>query len=131
MRVFDCVILSHWGEMSLLEKRFLAYRDHPEVTHVICEGAADPDGNPKAVVFCDSDLAGRHRGRWNHVRVEAHEIAGETPGERERSLRGYVLNGFNGEPDDLVMFSDIRVIPEKPGGVPRKSIIADGLEREP
>ena len=28
-------------------------------------------------VFPDSDLAGRWRGRWNHVKVEEHEITGD------------------------------------------------------
>ena len=123
-RIFDCVILAHWGELGLLEKRFQAYQDNPDVTHVICECAAGPDGNPKPAVFKDSELAARWRGRWNHVRVEAHEVTGRTREERERSLREYLLHGFTGDPDDLIQFSDIRVIPEVPGGVPRSSITA-------
>lgn len=114
MRVFDCVILHHWGEMGLLEKRFQAYQDNPDVTHVICE--------TEPAVFKDSDLAGQWHGRWTHVKVEAHEITGSTPAEREASLREYLLHGFSGGPDDLIMFSDIRVIPEMPAGVPRGSI---------
>jgi hypothetical protein len=123
MRIFDCVILAHWGEMNLLESRFRAYEGNPDVTHVICECAADLDGNPKPAVFKDSDLAARWHGRWNHVKVEAHEISGATPGEREHSLREYLLHGFTGGPDDLVMFSDIRNVPEVPGGKPRKSVM--------
>jgi hypothetical protein len=126
-RIFDCVILSHWGEMSLLEKRFQAYQDNPDVTHVICECAADPDGNPRPACFKDgdllvSDLAARWHGRWNHVKVEAHEITGSTPAGREACLREYLLHGFSGDPDDLIMFSDIRVVPQMPAGVPRGSI---------
>ena len=78
-RIFDCVVLAHWGELGLLEKRFQAYQGNPDVTHVICECAADPDGNPKPAVFKDSDLAARFHGRWNHVKVEAHEISGQHP----------------------------------------------------
>ena len=123
-RIFDCVILAHWGELGLLEKRFQAYQDNPDVTHVVCECAADPDGNPKPAVFKDSEMAARFHGRWNHVKVEAHEVTGSTREERERSLREYLLHGFTGDPDDLIMVSDIRVIPEVPGGVPRGSIAA-------
>lgn len=130
MRVFDCVILAHRGEMGLLEQRFQAYQDNPDVTHVILEAAAGLDGNPKAVVFRDGDtecdLAARFRGRWNHVRVEAHEITGNTPAEREACLREFLLHGFSGEPDDLIMFSDIRDIPDVARGVPRRSIAAMG-----
>jgi hypothetical protein len=126
-RIFDCVVLSDWGELGLLEKRFQAYQGIPEVTHVICECAAGPDGNPKPLHFTASETAARWHGRWNHVRVEAHEITGTTPAERERSLREYLLHGFTGEPGDLIMLGDIRVIPETPAGVPRSSItrIAD------
>lgn len=117
-RVFDCVILAHWGEMGLLEARFRACQGNPDVTHVICECTADPDGNPKAAVFPDSDLAGRWRGRWNYVKVEAHEITGEWG----PSLREFLRHGLNGNPDDLVVFSDIRDIPEVTAGVPRRSV---------
>jgi len=122
MRVFDCVILAHWGEMGLLEKRFRACESNPDVTHVICEALAGPDGNPKPAVFTGSDLAARWHGRWNHVKVEAGEITGRTREEREDCLREYLLHGFTGDPDDLVMFSDIRDIPAMPGGRPRSSI---------
>ena len=107
-RIFDCVILSHWGEMGLLEKRFTACQDNPDVTHVICEAAP--------ACFPDSDLAARWRGRWNHVKVEAHEITGD----RDASLRDYLLQGINGDPDDLVMFSSMRDLPGLPlAGGPR------------
>ena len=96
MRIFDCVILSHWGEMGLLEKRFLAYKGHPEVTHVICER--------KPGCFLGSALADAWRGRWNHVGVEADE----------GDLRDHLSEGCNGEPDDMVLVSDMRTIPEIP-----------------
>ena len=126
-RIFDCVILAHWGELGLLEKRFQAYQENPDVTHVICECAADPEGNPKPVHFKDSEVAERWHGRWTHVKVEAHEITGQTSAEREECLREYLLHGFSGDPDDLIVFSDIRVIPETPAGVRRRDItrIAD------
>jgi hypothetical protein len=113
MRIFDCVILSWWGEMGLLEKRFQAFKDNPDVTHVICEAAAGPDGKMKPVLFPDSELATAWRGRWNHVRVEPWEIRGKTPQERESCLREYLLHGFNGEPDDLIMIHGIGDIPDQ------------------
>lgn len=97
-RIFDCVILSYWGEMGLLEKRFQAYRDNPDVTHVICEVTP--------AVFPGSDLAERWRGRWNHVRVEPHEITGD----RGECLRGYLRGACNGESGDRIIFSDIREV---------------------
>jgi hypothetical protein len=112
VRVFDCVILSHWGEMALLEKRFRACEGMPEVTHVICE--AEP------AVFPDSDLAARWRGRWNYVKVEAREITGN----REECLREFLLHGFNGEPGDLIVFSDIRDTFDMAAGRPRGSIVS-------
>lgn len=126
-RIYDCVILAHWGEMGLLEHRFQACQDNPDVTHVILEAAADPDGNPKPVHFKDSDLAGQWHGRWTHVTVEADEITGTTPQEREACLREYLLHGFSGGPDDLIMVSGIRDTPDVSAGVPRGSItrIAD------
>ena len=122
MRIFDCVILAGWGELGLLEKRFEAYQENPDVTHVICECAAGTDGNPKPVHFKDSEVAERWHGRWTHVKVEAHEITGHTSAERGECLREYLLHGFSGGPDDLIMFSDIRVIPETPAGVRRRDI---------
>lgn len=138
MRIFDCVILSHWGELGLLEKRFRAYQDNPDVTHVICECTASPDGNPKPVHFTGSALAREWHGKWNHIRVEAHEITGTTPEERQSSLREFLLRGFTGEPGDLILFSGIRDTPPVSAGVPRDSItrIADlalkrgGMRRE-
>jgi hypothetical protein len=126
-RIFDCVILSHWGELDLLAKRFTAYKDNPDVTHVICECAADLDGNPKPLHFKDSRLAREWHGKWTHIRVEAHEVTGNSREEREASLKEFLLHGFTGGPDDLIMFTGIRDIPETPSGVPRGSItrIAD------
>lgn len=116
-RIFDCVILSHWGELGLLRRRFLAYRNNPDVIHVICECGADAGGNPKPVHFRDSELADEFRGKWNHVKVEAGEITGSTKEERESCLRKFLLHGVNGEPGDRIMLTDIRDIPDKPRGV--------------
>lgn len=95
MRIFDCVILSYWGEMNLLEKRFLAYQGNPDVTHVICEVAP--------AIFPGSDLAARWRGRWNHVKVEEHEITGD----RQECLQYYLRSTCNGGPGDVIRFSGI------------------------
>ena len=100
MRVFDCVVLDWWGQMGLLERRFRACEGMPEVTHVICEVAP--------AWFPDSDLAARWRGRWNHVKVEEHEITGD----RQECLREHLLHACNGGPGDRIMFSDMREIPE-------------------
>lgn len=109
MRVFDCVILDWWGEMGLLEKRFTACQDNPDVTHVICEAAP--------AVFPGSDLAARWRGRWNHVKVEEHEITGD----RQECLRDFLMQGVNGDPDDLILFSGMKDIPgaARTAGAPR------------
>lgn len=96
MRIFDCVILSHWGEMGLLEKRFEVHKDDPRITHVIAEMAPG--------VFKDSDLAGAWRGKWNHVLVREDEITGD----REACLRDFLLHGVNGDPDDVIRFSDVK-----------------------
>ena len=93
MRIFDCVILSYWGEMRLLEKRFT---DDPDVTVVICEVAP--------AVFPGSELALRMRGKWNHVLVEEDEITGD----RQACLQYHLRNACNGGPGDRIVFSDIR-----------------------
>lgn len=98
-RIFDCVILSYWGEMGLLEKRFEAYKDDPRVTHVIAE--MEPG------VFTGSDLAGQWRGRWNHVLVRKDEITGN----REACLRDFLVHGLNGDEDDMIRFGDIKDVP--------------------
>ena len=111
MRIFDCVILS--GELDLLERRFRELADIPEVTHVIAESVTDYKGNPKLLHFrANDDRFLPWLGRWNHVRVEAGELSG-LPLERKEALRDYLSHGFNGEPRDLIMISNIDEIPSR------------------
>jgi hypothetical protein len=100
-RVFDCVILD--DQLNFLETRFRAYRDIPEVTHVICEAVVDSKGRPKPLYFQDTrdNRFLPFRGKWNHVTVAADELS---PGiSYQDSLRAYLLYGVNGEPGDIVL----------------------------
>jgi hypothetical protein len=101
LRVFDCIILH--DELDLLEARFRAYQDIPEVTHVICEATVDEKGNPKPLHFQENrdNRFLPYRGRWNHVTVEAHELSsGISYGS---SLKNYLTHGINGEPGDIIL----------------------------
>jgi hypothetical protein len=98
-RVFDCVILDN--ELGILETRFRAYQDIPEVTHVIVEAAP--------ACFPESGLAFSWRGRWNHVRVEEDEIP--RMASRKKTLQQYMMTGINGEPGDIIMHTEIDEIP--------------------
>ena len=110
MRVFDCVILN--GELDMLQARFREYEDIPEVIHVIAEAAADYAGNPKPLHFIQSPLAGQWRGKWNHIRVEAHELPEDaSPRDRKNALREYLAQGVNGDPDDIVLHGGMDEFP--------------------
>jgi hypothetical protein len=103
-RVFDCITL--YDDLDLLEARFRAYQDIPEVTHVICEAPVDDKGQPKPLHF-QENKDGRFlpwRGRWNSIALEVHELS---PGiSHESSLRNYLLQGVNGEPGDIILQED-------------------------
>ena len=100
-RVFDCIVLN--DELDLLEARFRAYQDIPEVTHVIVEAAVDDKGNPKPLYFQENrdDRFAPFRGKWNHVTVEAHELSSGI--SYETSLRNYLMHGINGSPGDIIL----------------------------
>jgi hypothetical protein len=109
-RIFDCLLLG--GELDLLEARFREMEGIPEVTHVICEAPADFSGNPKRLHFRENrDRFAPWHGRFNHVQVEAGEIAGGLPPERKDSLRDWLSQGINGGPEDIVMVSNPDEIP--------------------
>lgn len=105
-RVFDCILLEHQDQLPLLECRMREYRDIPEVIHVICEAKATYQGEPKDVHF-----TGFPRGKWNHVLAETHELPQGEPRERKNALREYLLHGFTGEPDDIILHGSIDEIP--------------------
>jgi hypothetical protein len=115
LRVFDCLVFT--DELDLLEERFREYQDIPEVTHVICEAPVDSHGNPKPLHFQEhkDNRFLPYRGRWNHVTVEPWELA---PGiSCEDSLRGFLMQGVNGEPGDIILQEDIYPVP--PAGAVR------------
>jgi hypothetical protein len=115
-RIFDCVMVTQPGDLDLLEARFTEFAGLP-VVHVVAEGAADHQGNPKPLHFADTrDLRDgpreRWRGRWNHVRVEAHELPQNAgPRERKDALREYLAHAVTAEPDDIVMHGAIDELP--------------------
>jgi hypothetical protein len=112
LRVFDCLVLN--DELALLEERFRRLACVPEVTHVICEAEADENGNPKPLHFLQTRMTRflPWNGRWNHVMVQENEIAGILPGEYDHVLREeFMLLGFNGDPEDIILAGDIRCIP--------------------
>ena len=112
-RVFDCVILENEDQLDLLEARFHEFRDIPEVTHVICEAYADYQGNAKPLHFMDArrDRFNSWHGRWNHVAVRADELPPGDARDRKSVLRDWLAQGFNGDPDDIVMHGNIDEIP--------------------
>jgi hypothetical protein len=111
-RIYDCIVIQ--DELDLLDKRFTALAEVPGLIHVICEAPVTPGGEPKPLFFWanrNTRYACWH-GRWNHVRVEEHEISGNTPEERLASLREYLLHGVHGGPDDIIICGDIQEIPD-------------------
>ena len=111
LRIFDTVLITRRGDLDLLEARFREFEDLP-VVHVICEATADLDGSPKPLHFAESSLWQGWHGKWNHVRVEAHEIpANAPPRERKNALREYLAHGVAAEPDEIVMHGNVDEIP--------------------
>lgn len=113
MHIFDCIVFT--DELGALRDRMKALEDIPEVIHVICEAPVYLNGDPKPLYFWENrwGLFFPWYGRWNHVRVEASEISGDTPGERERSLRSFLPQGLNGNPDDdIILDGNLAEIPD-------------------
>jgi Glycosyltransferase family 17 len=114
MRAWDCVVISAESDLDLLEARFTEYQDLP-VVHVIAEAAADYQGSPKPLHFLDAAYQERFwpwHGRWNHVRVEAHELPADASAEiREAALRDYLSHAVAAEPDDIILHGDADEIP--------------------
>jgi hypothetical protein len=113
MRVFDCILLG--DELDLLEMRMRELEDIPEMTHVIAECPATPQGEPRSLCFQPDQVRyGRFRrwhGRWTHVVVEPGEITGSSPKERRDCLREYLRHGLSGSPGDLILHGSITEIP--------------------
>jgi len=113
MRVFDCVIISSDSDLQLLEARFTEF-ENLNVTHVICEAEVTFDKTPKPLHFAESNLWEAYRGKWNHVRVEAHELPGNAPArEKKNALREYLAQAVNAEPDDIIMHGGVDEIPSE------------------
>ena len=131
MRVFDCVIVSSEADLQLLEARFTELEDL-DVVHVICEAAVTLDKTPKPLHFAESNLWETYRGRWNHVRVEAHELPQNAPAlEKKNALREYLAQAVNAEQDDIVMHGGIDEIPSEAavqGLISREAHVPVGME---
>lgn len=112
-RIYDLVIVASEKDLDLLDGRFAEFQD-TDTVHVICESPAAYDGTPKPLHFWeerDGRFAAWH-GRWNHVKVEAGELASDQdPKARKEALREYLIHGLTGEPDDIVLHGGIDEIP--------------------
>lgn len=111
-RVFDTVIVASEADLDLLEARFTEYAGLP-VTLVVAEAPVDCQGNPKPLHFADSPLWDRWHGRWNHVRVEPHELPQGDAKARKDALRDYLAHGVAAEPDDIVLHGAVDEIPSE------------------
>lgn len=113
MRAWDCVIVSSEHDLDLLEARFTEFEEM-DVVHVIAEAAADYQGKPKPAHFFDAAYEERFwpwHGKWNHVRVEAHELPRGNPGIRKDALREYLSHAVGADPDDIILHGEIDEIP--------------------
>lgn len=114
MRIYDTVIVNSAEDLDLLEARFREFED-VDAVHVIAESAADYDGSPKDLHFRDGTCYSRFApwyGRWNHVRVEAHELpADQPPGVRKNHLREYLKSAITGVGGDIVLVGNLDEIP--------------------
>lgn len=112
LRVWDCVLVASAADLDLLEARFTEYQDLP-VVHVIAEAPADFAGQEKPLHFWENrkDRLASWHGRWNHVRVEAHELPSGSATTRKNSLRDYLAHAVAAEPDDIVLHGGIDEIP--------------------
>ena len=113
-RIYDAFVFLG-DDLDVLAERFAALSEVPGLVHVICEAPVTPSGEPKPMWFWEARQSGRFacwHGRWNHVRVEPWEITGATPAEREAALREYLLHGIAAEPGDIVLYGDVKDIPD-------------------
>ena len=111
--IYDAFLLA--DELDALADRFATLAVVPGLVHVICEAPVTFRGAPKPLHFWEARADGRFacwHGRWNHVRVEAHEMRGRTPAAREAAQREYLLHGIAAEPGDVVLFGDVATIPD-------------------
>ena len=112
-RIFDAFILN--DELDILWDRFTELAEVPGLVHVICEAPVTFRGSPKPLYFWEarqSRFACWH-GRWNHVRVEPHEMRARTPKMREEAQREFLLHGIAADPGDIVLYGDVCDIPDK------------------
>lgn len=112
MRIFDCVIINHEGDLDLLEARMTEFADLP-VVHVIAEANADHQGNEKPLHFAESGLWRDWHGKWNHVRIDASELPDDDPRARKDALREYLAHGIHGEPEDIILHGNVDEIPSE------------------
>ena len=111
--IYDAFLLT--DELDALADRFATLATVPGLVHVICEAPVTFRGAPKPLHFWEARADGRFacwHGRWNHVRVEAHEMRGRTPAAREAAQREYLLHGIAAEPADIILYGDVADIPD-------------------
>ena len=93
------------------------------VVHVIAEAPVTYDGKPKPLWFWENAYENedgsparfaRWHGRWNHVRVEPHELPPLPRADakaRKDALREYLAHAVTADPDDIVLHGGIDEIP--------------------
>ena len=112
-RIYDAFLLA--DELDALADRFATLATVPGLVHVICEAPVTFRGAAKPLHFWEARATPRFacwHGRWNHVRVEPHEMRGRTPQAREAAQREYLLHGIAAEPGDVVLFGDVCDVPD-------------------
>ena len=112
MRAWDCVIIAAESDLDLLEARFAEYADL-DVVHVIAECVADYKGSRKPLWFWENreDRFASFHGKWNHVRVEAHELPSAAATTRKNALRDYLAHAVAADPDDIILHGNADEIP--------------------
>ena len=139
LRVWDAVIVASEADLNLLEARFTEMANLP-VVHVIAESPVDCQGNPKPLWFWENAYQNSDGsparfaswyGRWNHVRVEPHELPSGDPKARKDALRDYLAHAVTAEPDDIVLHGAIDEIPSEravKGLLDREAHLPVGME---
>lgn len=115
LRAWDAIIIASEADLDLLEARFHEYAELP-VVHVVAEAPVTYDGKPKPLWFWENrkDRFRPWHGRWNHVRVEPHELpplANSDAKARKDALREYLAHAVTADPDDIVLHGAIDEIP--------------------